>query len=194
MIKLSDNQEVKERIKQELYRCMIEMPYNKITVKNLVARLGMSRQNFYRYYMSKDEILLDLIDDMLDAAYQVIELNVQLVSENVSLITDRLQELIIPRKEFIHEILNCSNDKVVFAHLHRFIRRVVGRLLRERNHTDIDQDYMDIVISKHTGSGYHMVKAWAQIDGELDESKLRYLISNFVDGLLREVGDTFESS
>ena len=194
MIKLSDNQEVKERIKQELYRCMIEMPYNKITVKNLVARLGMSRQNFYRYYMSKDEILLDLIDDMLDAAYQVIELNINLISENVNLITDRIQELIAPRKEFINEILSCSNEKIVFSHLHRFVRRIVGRLLREGDQKDVDQDYMDIVISKYTGSGYYLVKSWAQIDGELDESKFRRLIFNFVNGLLSEMNDTLDLS
>ena len=194
MNKLSDNQEVKERIKKELYQCIIEMPYNKITVKNLVSRLGMSRQNFYRYYMSKDEILLDLIDDMLDAAYQVIELNINLISENVNLITDRIQELIAPRKEFINEILSCSNEKIVFSHLHRFVRRIVGRLLRESDQKDVDQDYMDIVISKYTGSGYYLVKSWAQIDGELDESKFRRLIFNFVNGLLSEMNDTLDLS
>lgn len=190
MNKLSDNQEVKGKIKAELYQCMVEMPYNKITIKNLVSRLGMSRQNFYRYYMSKDEILLDLIDDMLDAAYQVVELNIELVNDNIGFIADKIQELIVPRKEFINDILSCSNEKIVFSHLQSFVRRIVGRLLRERGQKDVDQDYMDIVISKYTGSGYHLVKSWSQIDGDFDESKLRRLIFNFMEGLLAEMIDT----
>ena len=194
MNKLSDNQEVKEKIKKEFFQCMIEMPYNKITVKNLVSRLGMSRQNFYRYYMSKDEILLDLLDTMLDSAYEVIESNLMLDSDSANVMTERILVLIIPRKNFIHEILSCSNEDVIYTHLHRFIRRVVGRLLRERTHIDIDQDYMDIIISMYTGSGYHLVKSWAQIEGELEESKFRHLIFNFLDGFLRELDEMFLSA
>jgi AcrR family transcriptional regulator len=73
MTTLSDNPEVKEKIKTELFQCMLEMSYSKITVKKLVVRMGMSRQNFYRYYISKDDVLVDLIDNTLDAAYQIIE-------------------------------------------------------------------------------------------------------------------------
>ncbi|OUR90106.1 hypothetical protein A9Q81_20115 [Gammaproteobacteria bacterium 42_54_T18] len=186
---LSVNYEVKEKIKTELFQSMLEMSYSKITVKNLVDRLGMSRQNFYRYYLSKDEVLLDLIDNTLDSAYQIIEVNLEGVRENIELISIRIEELVLPQKDLVNELLSCSNEKVVFSHLRSFVRRVVGRLLRESNHKCIDQDYLEIIISQYTGSGYHMLKTWAQNDRELDRTKLRSLVVNFVENWFNAVDD-----
>ena len=194
MSTLSDNSEVKEKIKSALFQCMLEMPYNKITVKKLVGRLGMSRQNFYRYYLSKDEVLLDLIDNTLDAAYQIIESNLEGIRDNVALVSRQIERLALPQKDLMNEILSCSNEKVVFSHGRSFVRRVVGRLLREKNHTDIDQDYLDNIISQYAGSGYHMVKTWAQNDSEIDSSKFRHLVFNFVDGWFKAVDDACDVS
>lgn len=189
MSTLSDNTEVKEKIKTELFQCMLEMPYNKITVKKLVERLGMSRQNFYRYYLSKDEVLLDLIDNTLDAAYRIIESNLEGIRDNVALVSCQIESLALSQKELINEILSCSNENVVFSHGRSFIRRVVGRLLREKKHTEIDHDYLDIVISQYAGSGFHMVKTWAQNDSEMDSSKIRNLIYHFVDSWFKAVDE-----
>ncbi|OUR90099.1 hypothetical protein A9Q81_20070 [Gammaproteobacteria bacterium 42_54_T18] len=189
MSTLSDNAEMKEKIKAALFQCMLEMSYSKITVKTLAARVGTSRQNFYRYYLSKDDVLLDLIDNTLDAAYQIIESNLEGIRDNVALVSTQIESLILPQKDLINELLSCSNEKVVFSHMRRFVRRVVGRLLREENHTDVDQDYLDIIISQYSGSGYHMVKTWAQNGSEIDSSKFRHLVFNFVDGGLKAVDD-----
>ncbi|MGJ8686298.1 MAG: TetR/AcrR family transcriptional regulator [Spongiibacteraceae bacterium] len=187
MNKLSENSEVKNRIRDELFQCMREMPYSKITIKNLVERLGMSRQNFYRYYMSKDEILLDLIDTTLDVVYQIVESNFQLISSDLGIIAEQIEGLVNREKNLINEILSCPNKDVVFSHLQTFIRRVAGRLLRENNHTNIDQDYLDIIISQYTGSGYHLIKAWAQSDGDLDKLKFTSIITTYIGGLFGAV-------
>jgi hypothetical protein len=61
--------------------------------------------------------------------------------------------------------------------------------LREKSHKDIDQDYLDIIISQYSGSGYHMVKTWAQSGSEIDRVKLRHLVFNFVENWLMAVDD-----
>lgn len=166
---------------------MLEMPYNKITIKKLVERLGMSRQNFYRYYLSKDDILLDLLDNTLDLAYQILEGNFGSSIHDLTLMTESIEAITIPRKSLINEILSCTSEKTVFNHLHGFVRRVVGRLLRERNQQYIDHDYLDLVISQHTGYGFHLAKAWAQTDNEIDPVKIRELIFSFLESLFKAV-------
>ncbi|WP_374972346.1 TetR/AcrR family transcriptional regulator [Spongiibacter marinus] len=185
--KLSENPEVKKKIRDELFLCMREMPYSKITIKNLVERLGMSRQNFYRYYMSKDEILLDLIDTTLDAAYEIAESNLHLMSNDVDAVAQKIEELIDSEKSLINEIISCSSRDVVFSHLQGFVRRIVGRIMRESNISDVDQVYLDIIISQYAGSGYYLIKCWAQNDGELAPEKFRGLISSFINGLAKDV-------
>ena len=189
MSNLSDNPEVKERIRTVFLKYMYEMPYQKITIKKLVEELGMSRQNFYRYYISKDDILLDIIDNTLDLAYQIVDLNVENIHANLTKVSEDVIELMISSKELVNEIMFSANQKVVFSHLQSFVRRVVGRVLRARNLKNIDHDYLDIIISQFTGSGYHLLMCWAQPDNSLDSVKLHKMIVEFLEGFLRSLED-----
>ncbi|MCG8672074.1 MAG: TetR/AcrR family transcriptional regulator [Pseudomonadales bacterium] len=189
MSNLSENPEVKARIRAVFLKFMYEMPYQKITIKKLVEELGMSRQNFYRYYISKDDILLDIIDNTLDLAYQIVDSNVANIHENLSPVAADIIELMVSSKDLINEIIFSSNQKVVFTHIQGFVRRVVGRILRERNLKSIDHDYLDIIISQFTGSGYHLLKCWAQPDNALDSEKLHKMIIEFLEGFLRSLED-----
>lgn len=189
MTTLSDNVEVKNKIKSELYQCILEMPYKKITVKMLVARLGMSRQNLYRYYVSKDEILLDMLDSTLETTYQIVELNLKEFESNVEMVVLNIQDMIGGKRELINDIMFASNEALVFSHLKSFVRRVVGRILREGDYTSIDHDYMDVVISQYTGSGFYLLKEWAQSSGDVSPEKLRKSMVVYIESLFQAVYD-----
>lgn len=186
---LSDNVEVKNRIKSELYQCILEMPYKKVTVKMLVARLGMSRQNLYRYYVSKDEILLDMLNSTLETTYQIIELNLKEFESNIEMVVLNIQDMIAGKRELINDIMFSSNEALVFSHLKSFVRRVVGRILREGDYVSIDHDYMDVVISQYTGSGFYLLKEWAQSSVDVSPEKLRKSMVVYIESLFQAVYD-----
>lgn len=48
-----------------LLRFMQKMPYDKITLSSLCTELGVSRKTFYRYFPTKEDALLALIDHTL---------------------------------------------------------------------------------------------------------------------------------
>lgn len=48
-----------------LLRAMENQPYGKISVSGLCAQLGIPRKTFYRYFPSRDDALLSLIDHTL---------------------------------------------------------------------------------------------------------------------------------
>lgn len=193
MNKLSEKPEVKEKIRDVLYECMVEMPYNKITIKKIADRLGMSRQNFYRYYMSKDDILLDLIDINLDVVYGIVETNFEPSSPNTKLIAESIVVMIPAKKALLHEILSCTSEDIVFTHVSHFIRRLVGRFLRENQQKEIDQNYLDIIISQYAGSVYYLAKAWAQTDGNLEPTKLSHILQVYLDNLFMAIEDPIVS-
>ena len=53
----------KRRITEALISLMGETSYQKITIKDLVERAGLTRQTFYHNFDSKDEVLLSRLDE-----------------------------------------------------------------------------------------------------------------------------------
>lgn len=51
---------------REFEACLLDMmksiPYKKISVTDLCAKIGIARKNFYRYFENKDDVLVALID------------------------------------------------------------------------------------------------------------------------------------
>lgn len=191
---MSDNPEIKAKIKDELFLIMQEEPYSKITITTLVERLGMSRQNFYRYYASKDEILLELLDNTLEAMYHAGESLLPINAEDHAFLAEQLCNVVTPQKDMIKDILDSANNDVIFAHIQRFVRQVIGRLLREGNHTNIDQDSLEMVIANSTGSGYHMISAWAKNDKQLDNKKFICFAKLYIEVFFESVKLAIDSS
>lgn len=57
----------KECIYTSLLQLMEQKPYSEISVTDIAKRAGVSRMAYYRNYRSKDEILLQRVDEMLYA-------------------------------------------------------------------------------------------------------------------------------
>ena len=61
------NQLTRECLQTALIYLMSQMPFEKITITELVRRSGVSRTAFYRNYSSKEEILNELCTSFLDS-------------------------------------------------------------------------------------------------------------------------------
>lgn len=53
----------KRRITDALLELMGEVPYQKISIKDIVDRAGLTRQTFYHNFETKDEVLLSRLDE-----------------------------------------------------------------------------------------------------------------------------------
>lgn len=59
------NQQRKQEIEQMLLTMMLEMPYEKITVRELAERMHVTRKTFYQYFSDKHACLESLVDHMI---------------------------------------------------------------------------------------------------------------------------------
>ena len=180
----SDLVATKARIRAEFSRCLRETAYRKITVKELALRLGMSRQNFYRYYFSKEEILLDTIDDMFDRIYQMLDVNFHAIDDAPDLLIQQLFSITVPSKAVIAEVLDRGTDDVVFAHMQNFVRRILGRLARSKDKVISDHEYFDILVSKIAAGSFFAIKTWSQADIEISERKFKALFMPMLQDIL----------
>ena len=53
----------KEYINLALYRLMLKLDYEEISVKDICEKAGISRMSFYRYYNKKDDIFVEYCDE-----------------------------------------------------------------------------------------------------------------------------------
>lgn len=58
-----------------IYQLMHRLPYNKITVKLICEKAGVSRMSFYRYYTTKEDIFINFSDERFAEFYELYLLN-----------------------------------------------------------------------------------------------------------------------
>lgn len=58
--------QTKKIIKDTFWELLEEKPYNKITVKDIVERLGVNRNTFYYYFQDIPTLMIDSIEDWID--------------------------------------------------------------------------------------------------------------------------------
>lgn len=77
----------KDLISIAIYQLMYRLPYNKITVKLICEKAGVSRMSFYRYYSTKEDIFINFSDERFAEFYELYmegkELSVELFTQNV---------------------------------------------------------------------------------------------------------------
>lgn len=60
--KTEDSARRQREFEGALLELMTAVPYSRISVTDLCARIGIARKNFYRYFSNKDDVLCALLD------------------------------------------------------------------------------------------------------------------------------------
>lgn len=60
----------KQLISMAIYQLMYSVHYNKITVKMICEKAGVSRMSFYRYYSTKEDIFINFADERFEEFYE----------------------------------------------------------------------------------------------------------------------------
>ena len=53
-----------------IYQLMYNIPYDKITVKMICEKAGVSRMSFYRYYSTKEDVFINFADERFEEFYE----------------------------------------------------------------------------------------------------------------------------
>ena len=70
-----ENLRVKQSITNTLFSLMEQKSLAEITITELVGKANVARASFYRNYTSKEDVLVTLIRDILDAFYKELDLS-----------------------------------------------------------------------------------------------------------------------
>ncbi len=154
-----------QRIKKEFVSMLNSSSYAEIRVKDLASSMGMTRQNFYRYYSSKEQILSELIEDSVESLVAGIEEFSPVLDNQVwGVLIELALNSFKANKELTYAIMRSGADELVYKYTRAFLSRTLGHFARINNIKVTDHDYFSLMASHFSGAMYHTVKDWCDKD------------------------------
>lgn len=136
------------RIRTELLRLMEEKPIERITVKEIVANLGLSRGTFYLYYDSSYAVLQEIEDEFFAEHERVFSryLNCPLDDIYFNYPHPALLELmhVVREEGDVYRALMGPNGEELFQHkVDKLFLKFVIRLAEQEGYIHIEERFRD---------------------------------------------------
>ncbi len=172
------SEEVGARVRAAMLRLLDEKPYHRISFKELAAETGMSRQNLYYYYKSKENVLEEIIEDFFDDIYNTMmryspvnigaageeDVSRELVRATLIAIRDNDH---VTRLLFDEEMSALALEKQV-----AFLKRMLGSVIRARNIKVNDPKFIHYLALQISGASYQVVREWLLVDRDFPVERI----------------------
>lgn len=177
----SPSSTTKERIKVEFLKQLNLTSYSEIRIKDIASVLDMSRQNFYKYYHSKQEILADITGDLFASAEALIESLPPDVEFTQDVFTDLFWEVAVNNRQILMLMHNREADEQVFQLVRSAVVRLFGRLARKNDIVIKDHDYFELLVQSTTGTFFYGLKSWASPESDVSLDKVKQWFKSVLD-------------
>ncbi|WP_430460082.1 TetR/AcrR family transcriptional regulator [Thalassolituus sp. LLYu03] len=180
------------RLRQALLARMAQDEWQRITVSNLAADAGISRQTFYQYFSGRDELLLDYVDDMFDAFYSDIAERIASTVNPDSDISIALFAQWRAQADFARLVFRARVDDLLIRRFRSYIARVMGLYVRSHGLPVKDAERLGFMVDYLAGASWLVLERWVTGDFRYPEAQLAALFSQltqpgFLDALHRPV-------
>lgn len=149
------------RIRQAFIKLITNKPYEKVSFTELSKECGMSRQNLYNYYSSKEELITDIIEDMFELLFREVEalpLDIDLAAAHNLVVS--ACEMTKLNNSLAVALADDSFDAIFFSNYVSFIKRSLGHIIRTRSLVLTDPEYLNFLSLQLAGATFHSGKEW----------------------------------
>lgn len=154
--------ETSERIRAALLGVLREKPWDKVRMSELARLSGTSRQNLYRYYHSREEILRAVFDDMFEEFYETAEPYLKEFDSDLAYTVNLLAYTVTwnHREDFV-TLAGCEADALLVQLLKQYFQRLIGALLRYRGIRPANTEQLEVITDLLSGGTFQALKRWA---------------------------------
>ena len=162
-------------ITEALLTLMGEVPYDEITVKQILLESKLAKKTFYRNFESKEDVLLSLVRTKLRDYFYVVDAGSEDVLTTIFTFAVQNKDLLIllDRNDMLHIVLQCMNE---YIGLHKtgsvsetnpFVRLFDG----------LDSEYL---IALNIGAIWNVIALWIHQGMEDDPKYVRETIRQYL--------------
>lgn len=191
----SNSDDVIEKIRATFLTLLASKPYKQITFKEIAAESGMTRQNLYYYYKSKENVLEDIIEEFFSLMYE------EMVNFDLSKLGESSQDELgkallmaivnaLKEHEDIARRLFARDVNIIFINkMVAFFNRILGSLIRAQNLTVNDPKYIHYLALQMAGSSFLPMREWLLVDRDFPAERIVELAQPMTKQIIQALKD-----
>lgn len=173
------------RIKTAFIALLGAQSYSQVRMNEVAEKANTSRQNLYRYYRSKEEILRSIMEDVIDDFLGKASPHLKAFDKDFAYAVNYLAyQVVLENKASFDVVMNCGADDLVFSELRRLFVRILGNIIRTQQIEIRDQDHFELVMDLIVGGTYHVLKRWHALGMKQTPDEMAKLHSHFFNAQL----------
>ncbi|MDT3427432.1 AcrR family transcriptional regulator [Paenibacillus forsythiae] len=194
-------QQTREWILEALLALLETTPYDQIKITHITKKAGVARQTYYRNYKSKDDIIVNYLNDIFNERLLIVK-KCQGMDQS-ELFNELLFKHLQKHRKPLLKIIKAGPYDLILQHFEKFIKYLV--LLYKKEHTEIDQLnelHYKYSIKYQMAGIYTIIVDWLKNDMPLSFEELITILSefgksfieqgNYVPDILFNCADQFE--
>ena len=167
----------KALIVDALVSLMQENPYKKVKIQDIAKRAKLARQTFYLHYQTKDDVLLEYINDVFETFYQEIEQHIIASPEPDPIVSWHLFKQWQMHEPFARLVIEADIENLVIKSFKNYIARVMGLYIRNHEVKLKDPEALAFLVDYLAGASWMMLQRWVQQDFKYPLEKIASLYS-----------------
>lgn len=168
--------QTKEWIFEALLLLLETTPYDQIKITSITKKAGVARQTFYRNYKSKDDIIIQYLDELFKERLTIIK-KWKGTNQN-DVLTDLLFAHLKKHREPLLKIIKAVPDYFIFEQFEGFIKYLVNLYNKEHMTTDkLNELHFKYSIKYQIAGGFMILIDWLMNDMPLSFEELRTIMS-----------------
>ncbi len=144
----------KRLITEALLEIMEEVPFAKISIRDIVDKAGLTRQTFYHNFESKEDVLIHKLDDLFDGFFQYLIDNKVADCENIVKFYFRYWQ---NNADFLKLLIKNNLVYILELRYPEYFKIVQLVYLRDKNISQIEAEYIYAFVS---GAVINLLITW----------------------------------
>lgn len=144
----------KRLITEALLEIMDEVPFAKISIRDIVDKAGLTRQTFYHNFESKEDVLIHKLDDLFDGFFQYLIDNKVADCENIVKFYFRYWQ---NNADFLKLLIKNNLVYILELRYPEYFKIVQLVYLRDKNISQIEAEYIYAFVS---GAVINLLITW----------------------------------
>lgn len=172
----------KNEITDTLLKLMNIIPYNEITVKQILLESHVARKTFYRNFLSKDDVLDSYIDTVM---LQYIQSLQQLDNCQLSNILDIIFAFCMQHQDFLFLLRDNGLMHLLLGKWNTFIPMVHYQVVGD-NYTmfqDFSSVQVSYIIAFNVGAVWNIIMKWVERDMKDSPEQIKQTILEYLNSL-----------
>ncbi len=148
------------RIRKALVKLLARQSFDTIQVKHLVEEAGVARATFYLHFSSKEEVLIDYIDNMFDEYFAQIEDALTHTNTIDEVVAAQMFETFQSDADFSKVILQDTIQPLLLKRFKGYLSRIVGHVTLNNRQFAVPSGQLSFLIDYWAGGSLLLIQRW----------------------------------